>query len=151
MPQARFSVDPQRVVHETIGDETILINLEAGTYHSLTGSGPAIWTLLVAGCTAEEAARELRGRHPETSEAEIEAAVGGLVAQLLEADLLDADAERSAPEPVAPPADGPFAPATFQSYSDMQYLLLLDPIHDVAPEGWPAPSEPVEGRSRHEG
>ena len=38
-------------------------------------------------------------------------------------------------EPLA--ARGPFEPPTFETYTDMQYFLLLDPIHDVEAAGWP--------------
>ena len=32
-----------------------------------------------------------------------------------------------------------------QKYTDMEDLLLLDPIHDVDEAGWPARKQPVEG------
>jgi hypothetical protein len=32
---------------------------------------------------------------------------------------------------------GSFEPPTFETYTDMQYFLLLDPIHDVDAAGWP--------------
>ena len=35
-------------------------------------------------------------------------------------------------------ARGPFVPPSIQRYSDMQDLLLVDPIHEVDPTGWPA-------------
>src|SRR5579875_805638 len=41
-------IDDDRVVHETIDGETILIDLSTGTYFSLRGSGPRIWELLLA-------------------------------------------------------------------------------------------------------
>ena len=138
MPKARFSVDVQRIVHETIGDETILINLDAGTYHSLTGSGPAVWTLLAAGWTPDEALAELAERFPDESRDELEASIAGLTTELLEADILRRDQLRDERDVVTLEAGGPWAAPAFASYSDMQYLLLLDPIHDVTPEGWPA-------------
>jgi hypothetical protein len=144
MPTGRFTVDPHRVVHETIGEETILINLEAGTYHSLTGSGPDIWALLGAGCTSDEAVARLSDRYPEASDAELGEAVRELSAALVAADLLESDEHRAEPGGVTLPAGGTFVPYAFQSYSDMQYLLLLDPIHDVAPGGWPAPAEQLD-------
>ncbi len=32
----------------------------------------------------------------------------------------------------------PYAPPALETYTDMQELLLLDPIHDVDETGWPA-------------
>ncbi len=41
----------------------------------------------------------------------------------------------------SPPAiQGAFAPPRLQRYTDMQDLLLLDPIHDVDEVGWPVAS-----------
>jgi hypothetical protein len=137
MSMARFSVDVQRIVHETIGDETILINLDAGTYHSLTGSGPAVWTLLSAGWTEEETLFELSARFPEASREELDEAVASLTRDLLEADILRRDELRDERDVVTLETNGAFVAPAFASYSDMQYLLLLDPIHDVTPEGWP--------------
>jgi hypothetical protein len=137
MPMARFSVDVQRIVHETIGDETILINLDAGTYHSLTGSGPAVWTLLSAGWTEEETLTELSARFPEMSGDELAEVVASLTRELIEADILRRDELRDERDVVTLETTGGFVAPAFASYSDMQYLLLLDPIHDVTPEGWP--------------
>ena len=41
-----YSLDPKRVVHETIDGESIVIDLASGNYHSLAGSGSAIWTMV---------------------------------------------------------------------------------------------------------
>jgi hypothetical protein len=137
MPMARFSVDVQRIVHETIGDETILINLDAGTYHSLTGSGPGVWTLLAAGWTEEETLAELAGRFTEATREELADAVATLTAELVEADILRREELRDDREVVTIETGEAWVTPTFASYSDMQYLLLLDPIHDVTPDGWP--------------
>jgi hypothetical protein len=34
-------------------------------------------------------------------------------------------------------AGGAFSPPVLQKFSDMQELLLVDPIHEVKAEGWP--------------
>jgi len=43
------------------------------------------------------------------------------------------------------PAGTVFAPPVLEVYTDMQDLLLLDPIHDVDETvGWPSPKPPEE-------
>jgi hypothetical protein len=32
---------------------------------------------------------------------------------------------------------GSFEPPTLEHYTDMEYFLLLDPIHEVDESGWP--------------
>jgi len=34
-----------------------------------------------------------------------------------------------------------FAPPVLERYTDMQDYFLLDPIHEVSPEGWPKPAQ----------
>jgi hypothetical protein len=31
----------------------------------------------------------------------------------------------------------PFQPPLFEKFTDMEAMLLLDPVHDVDDEGWP--------------
>jgi Coenzyme PQQ synthesis protein D (PqqD) len=136
--EQRFSVDERRVAHETIDGETILINFQSGTYHSLTGTGPEIWALAIAGWTGREIAAELIARHGG-EEAVVEEEVAGLLERLADEQLLDpAEAtERTTPVQDGLALNGPFVAPQLQSYADMEYLLMLDPVHDAEAAGWP--------------
>jgi hypothetical protein len=132
----RFDVDPRRVVHETIDGETILIQLETGTYYSLAGCGPEMWTLLAAGFCEEEVIAEMQRRYPGDPH-EVGAASTRLVADLVREQLLVAAA---GPGPATLPAGTPgetFEAPVLKKYTDMEYFLLLDPIHEVDEAGWP--------------
>jgi hypothetical protein len=132
-----FVVDPERVVHETIDGETILINLDEGTYHSLSGSGPEVWALLTAGASEGEIVRLLCERHGADEPAvapEIRRVLGELELQGL---IAPGEPERVGD---APAASNGFVPPVLQSFTDMQYLLLLDPIHDFQSSDWPSQS-----------
>jgi hypothetical protein len=138
MTGRRFTVDPKRVVHETIDGETILIHLKTGAYYSLSGSGPEIWSLLVDGWSDEAAAEELARRYPESDDAA--EATRGFVRELVREELVhDTAAEADAEEPPGAelPNGGAFETPRVQKYTDMQYFLLLDPIHEVEAAGWP--------------
>ncbi len=50
----RFRVDPDKVVHETIEGEAILIHLDNGYYYSLDGAGAEIWGLLAESRSVDE-------------------------------------------------------------------------------------------------
>jgi hypothetical protein len=41
----------------------------------------------------------------------------------------------------------PFEPPVLEQYTDMQDLLLLDPIHEVDEQGWPMTQEQQEAKS----
>ena len=77
-----------RVVHETLDDEVIAIQIESGLYYSLTGSGAEIWALVHRGLTVDETVTALEHRfdaEPET----LRGAVAELVARLHEESLLE--------------------------------------------------------------
>jgi len=143
----QFEVDPVRIVHETIEGETILIDLETGIYYSLRGSGAEIWNLLIAGITEAEVVAEMQRRYGSEVEA-VAATTEQLIEDLLAENLLEL--AEPGTEPVsAPPrpesANGLFEPPTLERYTDMEYFLLLDPIHEVHAGGWPQAAAPAAG------
>lgn len=134
-----FAVDPDRVVHETIDGEAILIDLETGVYHSLTGTGPEIWDLLLAGLTVEEVVGSIAARY-RIEAAAVAPATQELVDSLCAAGVLTPTARNgAAPTAEAGPAGASYEPPALRTYTDMEYFLLLDPVHDVERSGWPHP------------
>jgi Coenzyme PQQ synthesis protein D (PqqD) len=132
---ARFAVDPRRVVHETIDGETILIALETGVYYSLSGSGPEIWDLVVAGWPAGEIVAEMERRH--AAEPGARDATGDLLAELVSEKLVAEAAPNGDDRAPAAPAHGEFSTPVLKKYTDMEFFLQLDPIHEVDAAGWP--------------
>ena len=136
----RFTVDPRRVVHETIHGETILISLENGVYYSLRGSGPEIWGLIVAGLSDDEVVSEMRERHADDASA-VAAATREIVDELVNEQLVEEAGSngngRLLPPPPAEGTMGPFSAPVLQKYTDMEFFLQLDPVHDVDAAGWP--------------
>ncbi len=121
------------MIHETIDEEVVIINLDKGHYYSLDGSGAWIWKALITGMPPGTIADTFDGDRDA-----IGATVGELVAELeSEGLIVAADAEAAVGELEAPQA--PFEPVKLQRYSDMEELLLLDPIHEVDEQGWPHP------------
>ena len=139
----RFRVPPQKVVHETIDGETILIQLDTGCYYSLGATGAEVWALLGAEASREQILEQLRRRY-QADPAEIESAVDRLLAELAAEDLIELDGP-SAPVPQPHSNGGPpdadiraawLAPE-LQKFTDMQDFLRLDPIHEADDAGWP--------------
>jgi hypothetical protein len=135
----RYRSDPQRVVHETIDGEVILIQLETGNYYSLGGSGAEVWALLQQGRSREEIAERLLSSF-DAPPGQVEDAVERLTSKLVEEGLL----ERNGDAPGAPMESNgevhervQFVEPALEKYSDMQDFLLVDPIHEVGDAGWP--------------
>jgi hypothetical protein len=135
----RYAINPQ-VIHETIDGETIIIDLQTGTYYSLRGMAPVIWNALVAGMGDEQVVAEVQARYL-ADPAEVDVA-RAFLADLAGAGLI-APVETSEPAPSvsAPSGDRiPFDPPRLEQYTDMQDIILLDPVHKVDSQGWPNPA-----------
>ena len=137
MPDAqRLRLNSPAVITESIDGEALVVNLESGCYYSLRGPAEEIWTLLLAGATAEEAAAAIAPAYsvgPETAGAGVDA----LLEQLL-ADALVVHREDLARDDAPTLRGGAWTQPALEKYTDMQELLALDPVHDVdAAEGWP--------------
>jgi coenzyme PQQ synthesis protein D (PqqD) len=135
-------------MHETIEGEVILIALDTGTYYSLRESGADVWEGIGRGASQAEIVAALSRRY-DGSPDEIGSAVAPLLAQLEEERLIEAASAEDGEAGGWAETDGaaatkpPFVAPVFEKHTDMQDLILLDPVHEVDPRGWPhpAPSE----------
>jgi hypothetical protein len=139
----RFRVNTPQVTHETLDGEVVIINLDTGIYYSTNGIGAAIWRLLDTGVSVEQIVSTMTKCYTGDPQ-EIETEVKTLVDKFQQESLIVADdgAQTAATNgTVAAFKEAaelpPFASPILQKYSDMEDLLLLDPIHDVDETGWP--------------
>jgi coenzyme PQQ synthesis protein D (PqqD) len=142
---ARFRVNDAQVVHEVFDGEVLVINLDSGTYYSLLGVGASLWQWLLQGATVQAMTQVLAERHLDDA-AVIQAAVAEFVDKLAEQKLIvPADASNGAAftPPGSPAAKTRFARPVIEIFTDMQDLLLLDPIHEVSESGWPVIKPPA--------
>lgn len=140
-----FQVNGQKVIHETLDDEVIIVNLDTGTYYSLDSSAVWVWHALLGGYSLNHIiAAGLAGF--TASESEIAEAVTRFLDHLQAEGLIIP--ANSAPDKVVQDKDvlygsrnpgekHPFSEPRLERYTDMQDLMLLDPIHDVDESGWP--------------
>jgi hypothetical protein len=142
--QRGYRVRGAPIIHDTIDNETIAINQLTGAYYSLEGPSAVAWELLVNGTTASRIAAELRARF-DAQPAPLAEAVAEFLEELLNEELI-AEAEPQAAEPEEGPgpseslaARPPFPGLRLQRYTDLEVLLLADPIHEVDDTGWPTP------------
>jgi hypothetical protein len=132
----------RKVVHEVFDDEVIVVNLENGNYYTLAGSAAEIWKLVITGASAEQIVQGV-GTLYQDEPASIEAVVCLFVAEL-EHELLiapeqhPADPSDGQPGQSLVPSGLRFEPPVLAKYTDMEQLLVLDPIHDVDESGWPS-------------
>jgi hypothetical protein len=134
-------------VAETLDGETTIVDLDSGTYHALNETGSFIWEGLMSGLEPTPVAEALAAAYGIDGAA-AETAVGELVTEL-EGQSLVVPAGGKGGAPAVTSSNGsangsaavtrtPYAPPELSTYTDMQELLLLDPIHEVDEAGWPS-------------
>jgi len=138
-----FECNEPSVIFERFADETILINLDAGHYYSMDPIGAAVWELLNRGLPVDRIVDVMSARYAPSGE-DIGATIRAYVLRMCAEGLIR---PRRAPAPAVPadveieiPAGAAFSPPMLARYDDMEAMLLLDPVHDVAEVGWPAPA-----------
>lgn len=122
-----------------MGGDTIIVNLDTGHYFNLQATAVDVWEGLERRETLPTILLQLKTRY-DAAEGEIDEAVAELVRQLEEAKLVVPDDTDDAPEPAPPIRNGerhPFVAPTIAVFSDLQDIILLDPVHEVDARGWP--------------
>ena len=133
-----FKLKPS-TVHERFGEETVIMNLASGNYYSAQGSASAIWNLVGEGASEAAILGRMRAEFAGDGD-EIARETVKFLDQIVGEALVDAllSADPGAP---ASPANAamakPFTVPLLQKYTDMEEMLLLDPIHEVDEHGWP--------------
>lgn len=135
--EAPLRVASANVHSKVFGDEVVVLDMNTGTYFSLRESAVDVWSLIDRNASAAGIAEAMAARYDAPPE-RIATAVDALISELAEAELVVAD-------PSLDPGDAPteaaeraaFIPPQIERFTDMQDLLLLDPIHEVDDTGWP--------------
>ena len=132
-----FKINDQKVIHETLDGETIIINLENGNYFSMNATGAIVWNLLEKQSSVQTIVQALTNRF-EIDDVSVLSTVTDLVTFLLNENLiLEAETSiDSEPQEIIEQREVYLIPL-IEKYEDMQEMLLADPIHDVEAMGWP--------------
>ena len=140
----RVQINRPDVVHDIIDGEAVIVNLKSGNYYSLEKVGAEVWNLIALGKQISQIVAAICNRYASQT-GEIDQSIKSLIDNLLKENLvvpcngdshfnLDADGQV---EPDQNSIRGKFESPVLQKYTDMQDLLLLDPIHDTDETGWP--------------
>ncbi|MCS6847224.1 MAG: PqqD family protein [Anaerolineae bacterium] len=131
-----YRVNTPHVVYESFADEVIAVSFLDGSYYSIRGAGIEIWKLLCTGASVDRIAAQLQRAYPD--EPSVREAVSNFLQKLLNHSLITTTEESATSSlPDTPPNPAGFAPPILEAYTDMQDLMLLDPIHEVGEDGWP--------------
>jgi hypothetical protein len=131
-----FKIDQPSVISETIDGEAVILDLRSGAYYSTRATGAEIWTWLEAGASIEAIIAHLSEAFPGEAQVVGEAAET-FIGEMIGHRLLVPDPTASPPSARLEAPAEPFATPVLERYTDMDDLLMLDPIHDVDLAGWP--------------
>lgn len=120
----RIEISPgSHVVSDTLESDTIVIDIRTGAYYTLTPNAGRTWQKI------QQDSSHVLGVDPNTD---------AIISSLLTEGLLVTKTEVAFD---APPQDV----IAFTKYTDMEELLLADPIHEVSEDGWPIGKSSQDG------
>ena len=135
----RLVVEPW-MTHERLDDQVMMINLETGAYFALERPAADCWTALTGGAGFDGIVAEVV-THFDVPQAQAETDVETFLDSLVEEGIVRWSTDGptdAAPNGVVPDQRLAYRAPQIEKHDDLEELLLLDPIHDVGPEGWPA-------------
>jgi len=137
-----FHTDLPNIMHEMLDGEVVVVNLDNGTYYSFDGIGGQIWEALGGGGSSLPGLQSQLAAVYAGDPSQIADSIARFVARLREEGLVrigTADAQTGSIDATmtSDAARLPFVEPQLQKYTDMEALLLADPIHEVDDAGWP--------------
>jgi hypothetical protein len=118
---AAYRIRAPQVVHESVAGEVVAIDFATGSYFSLRGPAEAVWSAL-SGEEPRSVEVVAGDRDPEP--------VAAFLDQLVDLGLLERNGD--------PAGNGHgTGDLVVEHFTDMEDLILLDPVHDVTDAGWP--------------
>ena len=135
--QTRYRINAPHVISEIIEGEAVILNFESGSYYSLNESGMTVWEHLQRNTSEQYILLSLQKRYDVAGDT-VAKDLKELLRQLSSEQLIVPD--NTAESPPQDEHDLPvkaYVKPSLEKFTDLQELLLLDPIHDVDESGWP--------------
>lgn len=132
----QLQVSGPNVIRENFEGEVVIVHLETGHYYSLEGTAGDIWTWVEQGASRAEIA----GEASRVWQLPVDAAEGidGFLTGLVEENLArETEGSGGRDGQLSAPRTSVYRTPVLAKFSDMQELLLLDPIHETDEQGWP--------------
>ena len=134
----RYNTYDNNIISDVFGEEVDLVNLETGDNYSLSNSASQIWIRLINQYSPTEIFADLIQIY-QVDENDLISDINRFISQLLEAKMIKNESV-AVKKPIDFNLTGilvNYTSPVVEAFSDMQEILLLDPVHDVDKAGWP--------------
>ena len=139
-----FKINPE-IVHDTIDGEVILLDIEKGYYYQLKNEAVLVWEAIASQKTSSIfTVANILAKNGKYSQDEILRSVSSFIDQLIsEQIVLEIEKSKKEDDKLTfskekrKVSESQFPTPVLLKYTDMQSILLLDPIHDTDEKGWP--------------
>jgi hypothetical protein len=134
----RFDLFDENIISDLFGEEVVLVNLDSGVYYSLRGSATEMWIRIQNNYSISEILADLSTLYDLNSE-ELTNQINLFIEQLIDEKLIKSSQSMKKVELAFDTNNSKisFPSPILEVFSDMQEILLLDPVHDVDKSGWP--------------
>jgi len=138
MDNLRYNIYYNNILSDVFGEEVVLVNLESGVYYSLKYSAAQIWIRLINQYSPTEVFADLIQIY-QVDENDLISEINLFITQLLEDKIIKiaSETEKKSIEFNSKGILVTYTSPVVETFSDMQEILLLDPVHDVDKAGWP--------------
>jgi hypothetical protein len=134
-----YKINSPHIVHEHLDGEVVVLNMEKGHYFNLEKTASFIWQLIDSHKSNDLILKELLKAYDGDAE-EIMTDLKKFFNFLEENDLISRfiPPENFKPQPIiSQMSKVAYEKPLVEKYTDMEDLLLIDPIHEVDDNGWP--------------
>ncbi|MDC1162015.1 PqqD family protein [Tenacibaculum sp.] len=132
----RYTINDPMVITDDMDGEIIILNTESGKYFSTEKTGAIIWEMLSNNYTIDETT-EIISSHFSIPCEIIKKDLNSLLAQFIDEGLLKVSKDTKSNSDIDLSNLNEYATPQITAYSDMEKLLLMDPVHEVENMGWP--------------
>ena len=132
-----YRLNEEKMFFDMADGQAVVINFTTGMYYGTTALGSVILERLLKGCAPEEITRAVKAL-PGCPE-DFDAQLSGFITELQDKEiLLDGETQPGGGEEIGDMALADGFALTLDEFSEVQDLILADPVHDVDVEqGWP--------------
>ena len=131
-----FKLNEEKMFYDMAEGQAIVINFTTGMYYGTSSLGSAVLDALLAGAATADVLKALQAL--EGCPADMEQKLDAFVKALLEKEIITAGETTGAACAIDASALADGFVLTVDEFTEVQDLILADPVHDVDVEqGWP--------------